>query len=122
MTINLIPEVDEEEKNSKDKVETPEEKAKRIGNPTHDVEALMKEMGLEEQIPNLEKHEIDSDLFWALGDGELKDMIEVKVHGQRKRLLKRIEEIKKEHEEAMEKKHKEAKKPNIQGIHFMLKG
>jgi hypothetical protein len=49
-------------------------------------------------------------------------MIDVKVHGQRKRLLKRIEEIKKEHEEAMEKKHKEAKKPNIEGLHFMLKG
>jgi hypothetical protein len=53
MTINLIPEVDEEEKNSNEKEEDAYDKVKRIGNPTYDVQTLMKEMGLEEQIPKL---------------------------------------------------------------------
>jgi hypothetical protein len=79
LTINLIP---EEKENDDKKEETPEEKKKRIGFPSYDVHQLLKEIGLNEQSEKLNEHEIDSELFWELGDGDLKDMIEVKIHGQ----------------------------------------
>lgn len=112
-TINLIP---EEKENDQKKEETPEQRKKRIGIPSHDVNELLKEMGLNTQIEKIEENEIDSELFWELGDGDLKEMLEVKIHGQRKRLLKRMEEIKKEHEGNMELKHKKEKKLNTEGI------
>jgi len=119
MTINLIQ---EDEDKTKEEEESDDEKKARIGFPSHDIEDLMNELGLQDKIEKLKENEIDAELFWELTDEALKDTLEVKIHGQRKRLLKRIEDIKKEHEKAMETKHEEAKRLNTDGIHFMLKG
>ena len=48
------------------------------------------------------QNQIDPETFWTLEDGDFKEMLEVKSWGKRKRLLQRIEEIKKEHEKIME--------------------
>ena len=93
-----VPELPEEE--------TAAEKTKRIGLPTYNLEALMKEVGCEEQIPKLEENRIDQGVFWSLEDGDFKDVVEVKSFGKRKTLMNRIKEIKAEHEKEMEEKHK----------------
>lgn len=119
MTINLIQ---EDEDKTKEEEESEDEKKERIGFPSHDIEDLMNELGLQDKIEKLKECEIDAELFWELTDEALKDTLEVKIHGQRKKLLKRIEDIKKEHEKVMETKHEEAKRLNTDGIQFMLKG
>tara|TARA_B110000285_G_scaffold203206_1_gene239125 strand:+ start:2128 stop:2292 length:165 start_codon:yes stop_codon:yes gene_type:complete len=45
----------------------------------------------------------------------------VTVFGTRKKLLKKIETVKKEHAEEMEILHKESKKLNTDGIKLLLK-
>merc|ERR1712072_258290 len=120
MTINTIPEKDEDEEDKEKKEETEDERKKRIGFPSYDIEELFEELNIESQYPKLKEHEIDAELFWELGDGEINDMCEIKVVGQQRKLKKRMEEIKKEHEKAMEEKHTESKKLNTDGIKFML--
>jgi len=72
-------------------------------------------------MEKLKESEIDGEVFWELTDEALKDTLEIKIHGQRKKLLKRIEDIKKEHEKVMEEKHEESKRVNTVGIQFLLK-
>lgn len=47
MTLNTIPEKAEEEKDKK-KAETEDERKKRIGYPSHNIDKLFKEIDLEE--------------------------------------------------------------------------
>lgn len=82
----------------------------------------MKECGLEELLEKLKENQIDPETFWTLEDGDFKEMLEVKSWGKRKRLLQRIEEIKKEHEKIMEEKHKESKKVNKKDVQDLLGG
>lgn len=118
MTICLLP--DQEEKLKLNAVETAEEKTKRIGLPTYDVKQLLKELQLEDAIVKMDEHEIDKESFWALGDGDFKDMFDIKLIGQRKKLVNKMAEIKEDHEKAMELKHKEGKKLDTTGIQDML--
>jgi hypothetical protein len=48
-------------------------------------------------------------------------MLEVKTFGTRKKLMKKIEEIKHDHEELMEELLKEEKKLPMDGIKLLLK-
>jgi len=64
----------------------------------------------------MDEYEIDSDLFWALGDGDFKGMLDISILGQRQKLLQRVKEIKEAHEKAMEIKHKDSKKLDTGGI------
>jgi hypothetical protein len=118
MTICMLP--DQEDKLKLDAEETAEEKTKRIGLPTYDVAQLLKELQLEGTLAKMEEHEINSELFWDLGDGDLSGMLDIKLIGQRKKLVKRMAEIKAAHEKAMELKHKESKKLDTTGIQDML--
>ena len=108
--LRLMPEF----KNEED--ETEDEKKKRIGTPIDDVQEILKELGCEKSIEKLKEHKIRDEQFWELTDDELKDLLDVTVFGTRKKLLKKIETIKKEHAEQMEILHKESKKLNTDGI------
>jgi len=92
-----------------DKKETEDEKKKRIGTPKYSIEKLMTECELQEQFPKLKENQIDDVTFWSLSEDDLKEVVEVKSYGKRKRLLKRIEEIKEEHEKTMEEDHQKSK-------------
>jgi hypothetical protein len=46
----------------------------------------------------------------------MKDMLEVKTFGTRKKLMKKMKDLKEEHEELMEELHKELKKIKTDGI------
>lgn len=109
MTINLIHTEEElEELAKKDKPETPEEKKKRIGYPSTDIEQLLKDLDHEKSIEKLKEHEIDAELFWELTKDEMKEMLDVtKVFGDQKRFFEKIEKIRKDHEDAKEKEYKE---------------
>jgi hypothetical protein len=63
---------------------------------------------------------IKDEQFWELTEDELKDLLDVQVFGTRKKLLKKIETIKKEHNENMELLHTEGKKLNTDGIKLLL--
>ena len=115
----MLPD-NEEKLKLKAAAETAEEKTKRVGVPTYDVKQLLKELQLEDVLVKMDEHELDSELFWQLGDGDFKDMLDIKLIGQRKKLVQRVAEIKEEHEKAMELKHKEGKKLDTTGIQDML--
>ena len=86
MTICMLPD-NEEKLKLKAAVETDEEKKMRIGLPTYDVKQLLKEFQLESALAKMDEHEIDSEIFWELGDGDFKDMLDIKLIGQRKKLV-----------------------------------
>ena len=79
------------------KEETEDEKKERWGHPTYDVKQLLTEQGLKESIAKLEEKKIDDQLFWELNEGEFESQLEVKIYGQRKLLMERIQELKDEH-------------------------
>lgn len=108
--IRLLPEFKEEEK------ETEDQKKKRVGFPNNNIESLLKEYECEESIPKLKEHQISSEQFWQLTEDEVKDMLEVKTFGTRKKLLKKMKDITAEHEELMEELHKELKTIKTDGI------
>jgi hypothetical protein len=56
-----------------------------------------------------------------LTEDEVKDMLEVKTFGTRKKLMKKIAEIMHDHEELMEDLHKEEKMIKTDGIKLLLK-
>lgn len=101
--------------------ETEEQKKKRIGVPANDIEALLKEFKCDEAIAKLKEHFITSEQFWQLTEDEMKDMLEIKTFGTRKKLMKKVNEIKKDHEDLMEMIHQEEKKINTDGIKLLLK-
>lgn len=114
MSIHLMSKPLEEE-------ETEEDKKERIGFPKYDHKQLMKEVGCEEQIPKLEENQIDAETFWELTEGEFESLIEIKSYGKRKNLMKRIGEIKKEHEKRMEELHKQAKRVSKEDVQALMK-
>ena len=54
-------------------------------------------LGCEKSIEKLKEHKIKDYQFWELTEDELKDLLDVTIFGTRKKLLKKIETIKKEH-------------------------
>jgi hypothetical protein len=112
--LRLMPEFKNEEE------ETEDEKKKRIGTPIDDVQSILKELGCEKSIEKLKEHMIKDEQFWELTEDEFKDMLEVTVFGTRKKLMKKIEILKKEHAEQMDILYKEGKKLNTDGIKLLL--
>lgn len=88
------------------KDETEEEKLARWGHPSYDIKKLLEEQDLKDSIPKLEEHKIDSELFWQLAEGEFTEKLDVKVYGQVKMLMHKIEEIKADHKKQNEEKDK----------------
>jgi len=86
--MRLMPEFKEKEE------ETEDQKKKRIGVPSDDTEALLKEFGCEESIAKIKEHMITDYQFWQLTEDEIKDMLEVKTFGTRKKLIKKMNQIK----------------------------
>jgi len=80
----------------------------------------MKEVGCEEQIPKLAEHKIEPAIFWGLGDGDLKELVEVKLWGNRKKLAMRMQSIVKEHEKEMDKKHEDEQKIDKDAVRRLL--
>ena len=70
----------------------------------------------------MKEHEINAEKFWTLEEGDISSMLEVKIYGRKKRLMKKIKEIKKEHEKKMEKKHKQDKKVEKEGLKKLILG
>jgi len=112
--LRLMPEFKDKEE------ETEDDKKKRIGVPTCNIEDLLNELGCEKSIAKLKEHMIKDEQFWDLTEDELKDLLDVSIFGTRKKLLKKIETLKKEHAEEMEILHKEGKKLNTDGIKLLL--
>lgn len=109
-TLNEVKEVEDSEEEDEDK------KKERIGFPSHSIEDLMKEVGLEDKMEKMKDCEIDAELFWELTDDVLNNTLEIKLHGQRKQLLDRMTEIKNEHVNVMEAKHVDSKRPKADGL------
>lgn len=78
--------------------------------PSYDIEKLLTETNAKDAIEKLKEHKISKETFWELKDGDLKDVLEIKVFGTRKNLLQRMIEITKAHEEELTQKEKEKKK------------
>lgn len=112
--LRLMPEFKDKEE------ETEDEKKKRIGIPTYNIHELLKEFDCEKSIEKLKEHMIKDEQFWELTEDELKDLLDVSTFGTRKKLFKRIENIKKDHTEEMERLHKETEKLNTEGIQLLL--
>lgn len=112
--LRLMPEYKDEEE------ETEDQKKKRIGTPTDNIKDLLRELGCDSSIEKLKEHKIKNEQFWDLTEDELKDLLDISVFGTRKKLMKKIETIKKEHTENMETLHKEGKKLNTDGIKLLL--
>lgn len=113
--IRLLPEFKEEEK------ETEDQKKKRVGFPDNNIESLLKEYECQEAIAKLKEHQISAEQFWQLTEDEVKDLLEVKTFGSRKKLLKKMKDITTEHEETMEELHKDLKMIKTDGIQLLLK-
>ena len=91
-------------KKDKEKKDKDFEKRKEKSVPKFEIEILLKELGLEDRIDKLKEHDLlDPQIFWKLEESKFENLIEIKVFGVRKRLMKRIEQIKKQHKENFEK-------------------
>lgn len=64
-TLNEIKEEEESEEEDEDK------KKERIGFPSHSIEDLLKEVGLEDKMDKIKECKIDAELFWELTDDVL---------------------------------------------------
>lgn len=96
--LQIFTQTNEEEWKKKED-ETEDDQKIRRGVPEQDIEALMKEFKCEEQIPKIKEHAIDKKLFWELDEGQLESLLEIKVFGRRKKLFKKIEQLKMDHNE-----------------------
>ena len=80
----------------------------------------MKEVGCEEAFPKLAEHKISPETFWTLGDGDLKDVLEVKLWGKRKKLLLKMQDVVKEHEKEMDKRYEAEQKIDKNAVRLLL--
>lgn len=81
MSILLIPE------KKKEKIESAEERAARIGLPDYDIEALLKEFKCDDAIAKMKENDMDNEQFWELEEGDFEKILEIKVFGRRKKLF-----------------------------------
>ena len=86
-----------------EKEETEDQKKTRMGFPKKSADSVLKECNLEETIPKLAENKITNDIFWQLDEGQLESLLKVELFGVRKALFKKMQETKKEHEEAFKK-------------------
>lgn len=74
IALRLIEEQDQAESEAKevDKEETPDEKKKRIGYPSDNIEQLIKDAGFEESLEKFKEAKVDDDTFWSFVEVEYK--------------------------------------------------
>jgi hypothetical protein len=65
--------------------------------PSYDIKTLLKENDLEEAYKKVEENNVDTEAFWELDDGKIKEVLGVEAFGKRKNLLTVMAEIKKKH-------------------------
>ena len=82
------------------------EQVKKVEPPSYDIKKLLEENNLSEAYKKVEEHNMDQDAFWALDDGKIKELLGVESFGERKHLVRVMDEIKKKHMKDMEEKHK----------------
>jgi len=85
------------------KDETEEQKKKRHGYPSYDVEKLFEEVNAGKFIKKLREHKISNKIFWTLEEEELQKNFEIDVWGASKRIYIRRSEILADHKKAMER-------------------
>ena len=97
-----------------EKKETTAERKARVGFPSQDIKELLKEIGCEDAIPKLEENKIDQDIFWyVLEEGHLEDQLGIKTFGKKKKLMNKIQSIRKDHLDKKDKEHRDSKKVDI---------
>jgi len=89
-----------------DKAETKKEEPKKEEPKKED----KKEIIVVCPLAKMKELNIDNEMFWGLDEAMFKDTLEIKDFGPRKKLLKRIAEIKEEHEELIEQKEIDSKR------------
>lgn len=68
------------------KPETDEEKALRHGTPDQNMVKLLEEFKVENIEEKLKKHQIDTALFWEMGEGDFETCFDMKKFGAKRRL------------------------------------
>jgi len=82
-----------------------EEDDKKKDVPHYNIEALLKEVGLNENIPKLKENEIDQpEIFFEICEGQLCSLLDIKTEGKKFRFKEKIKEVKDKHEKAKAKK------------------
>lgn len=61
----------------------------------------MSKAGCKEFLTKMEELQIDSEVFWSLTENDLKDILEIKVFGQRKNLFNMMQDLKEDHKQKM---------------------
>lgn len=74
--------------------------------PSYDIKKLLKENDLEDAIKKVEENNVDTEAFWDLDNDKMKEVLGVETFGKRKNLLTIMAEIKKKHQEEVDKKIK----------------
>jgi len=85
------------------KDETEEQKKKRHGYPSYDVEKLFEEVNAKKFIEKLKEHKVSNRIFWTIEEKDLQDNLSIDVWGASKRIFKRRTEILNDHKKAMER-------------------
>ena len=112
------------------KDETEEQKKKRHGYPSYDVEKLFKEVNASQFIKKLKEHKINNKIFWTLEEEELHKNFEIDVWGASKRIYRRRAEILADHKKAMERfdklkdsnREKKMSKIDKENVKLLLRG
>lgn len=85
-----------------------EDKAKNVDFPKDDIEKLLKSLSLHDSIPKLKEHEIeDPALFWAIEEGELIGLLDIKTEGKKFRFKEAFKKAKETHEKEKLKKEEQ---------------
>ena len=78
------------------------EQVKKVEPPSYDIKKLLEENNLTEAYKKVQEHNMDQEAFWALDDGKIKELLGVESFGERKHLVRVMDEIKKKHMKDME--------------------
>ena len=82
------------------------EQAKKVEPPSYDIKQLLTENNLTDAYTKVEELNIDQEAFWALDDKQIKEVLGVESFGERKNLVKVMDEIKKKHTKDLEEINK----------------
>ena len=88
---------------------TDKQRKNLIGTPDDDISKLLKEFNSEEAIKKMKENDIDDRQFWDLTQDDIKDLLDIQIYGRLQKLMKKVNNIKKQHQKNMEKQHPELK-------------
>ena len=85
-----------------------EEEEQKNKYPDVDLKIMLKSIGLSETIPKLKEALLtDPAIFFEIEQDKLMEALDIKTHGKKYKFKKKLEEVKKKHEEAMAKRDEE---------------